>query len=137
MSPVRVRQLSYTVILRSRSMSSKTAMRSFPATVMRRILCGASHDRCMCAIFPEGERTARELVVRRHGRGDHDSLDRVVCEHLVDARRHPRGRVALRELCMLAVVDVAEPGQVSEAGEVAGEVLAPLPDADLSEASHP
>ena len=27
-----------------------------PTTVIRRILCGSSQDRCMCAIFPEGKR---------------------------------------------------------------------------------
>ena len=67
MSPVRVCHspyvsarfhgpFSYTVTFRSSSMSSKTTIFSRPTTVIFRILCGSSQERCMCAILPLGKR---------------------------------------------------------------------------------
>ena len=44
--------LSKTVTLRSGSMSSKTAILREPITVILRILCGSSHDRCRWPIWP-------------------------------------------------------------------------------------
>src|SRR5437763_1501488 len=107
MSPVRVRQLSYTVILRSRSMSSKTAMRASPTTVMRRILCAAR-------VRAGGGRAAGGLVVRRHGSGDHDGLHRVVLEDLLDGRGQAGRGIALREVGVLRGVDVAQPREVGK-----------------------
>ncbi len=49
--------LSYTVTLRSGSMSSNTAMRLEPTTVILRILCGSSHDRCRWPIWPDANLT--------------------------------------------------------------------------------
>jgi hypothetical protein len=37
---------------------------------------------------------------------------------------------------VLRLVDVAQPGEVGQIGEVAHEVLAPLAEADLSDARH-
>ena len=45
--------LSHTVTLRSGSMSSNTAIWFAPTTVILRILCGSSHDRCRWPIWPE------------------------------------------------------------------------------------
>jgi hypothetical protein len=82
------------------------------------------------------ERASRELVVSRHGRRDHDRLDGVVRQEVIEGRRQARLRIALREALVLCLVDVAEPGEVGEVGEVAREVLAPLAEADLSQARH-
>ena len=50
-------RFSYTVTLRSASVSSNTAIASVPTTVSIRRLCGSSHDTCRCAIAPDANRT--------------------------------------------------------------------------------
>jgi hypothetical protein len=82
-------------------------------------------------VFVSLERTARKLVVRRHGRRDHDRFDRLVREDVIDVHRQPRVRVTLGQLAVLLLVDVAEPGKLREVIEVAREVLAPPAEADL------
>ena len=54
--------LSYTVSLRSTSMSSNVAIFLEPTTVKRRSLCGSSHDRCRCAASPEGKRRKQKTT---------------------------------------------------------------------------
>ena len=49
--------LSYTVTLRSASMSSNTAILREPTTVILRILWGSSHDRWRWPIWPEASFT--------------------------------------------------------------------------------
>ena len=75
-------------------------------------------------------------MVRRHWGRDDDRIDRVVREHILEVGGHPRGRVSLRKVGAPLVVDVAEPGEVAELVEVAGEVPAPLAQAYLRYASH-
>ena len=58
-------------------MSSNTAIRFEPTTVILRILCGSSHDRCRCADLPGGEAQVAE----------HDVLDAGLQVALA-ARRH-------------------------------------------------
>ena len=79
------------------------------------------------------ERLLRERVVRRHRSRDHDSLQLVVCEHLLERRRHPRVRVAGAELGAARRVGLADPGEVRELVEVAHEVLAPVPEPRLTD----
>src|SRR5437016_1106509 len=75
-----------------------------------------------------------EVVVRRHRRRDHDRIDGIVLEHLVEARGHPRAGVALRKVGAAFAVEIAEPRKVREIVEVANEVLAPLAEAYLGHA---
>ena len=58
------------------------------------------------------ECAARELVVRRHRRRDHDRLDGVVREQVVETRGHVRCGVALREAHPQLFVQVADPGEL-------------------------
>src|SRR5919202_251481 len=82
---------SYTVTFRSSSMSSNTAIFSRPTTVIFRILCGSSHDRCMCAIFPDGkakveEPPSRAAFGREVGAGG-DRLFGLLVEEVEDDRQ--------------------------------------------------
>ena len=64
--------------------------------------------------------------------GDHDRVDRVVREQIVDAGGQQRRGMALAQILVLRLVDVAEPEKVAEVGEVPDEILSPLPETDLS-----
>src|SRR3989304_4406477 len=85
-------------------MSSKTAIFSVPTTVIFRILCGRRDD-------AGGGVWTREHVVVRLGPAS--------------------VRVARLILAALPVRRVAEPGQVGDVGEVAGEGPPPPPQAGL------
>ena len=78
----------------------------------------------------------RELVVRRHRRSDDNCLHRVIREHVAEARGHLRRRIRLSRLGAALFVDIAKPNEVRELVEVAGEVLSPLAQADLTDARH-
>jgi hypothetical protein len=82
------------------------------------------------------EGAARQLVVRRHRGRDHDRLDGVVGEQVVEAGRHPGPGVALRKSGPQLFVQVADPGELGQLVEVAGEVPSPLAQADLTDARH-
>ena len=71
-----------------------------------------------------------ERVVGRHGRRDHDGVERVVGEQVVDLGRRARVRVPRGHRLELGAVEVADPGQVGEVVEVAGEVRAPVVEPD-------
>ena len=79
------------------------------------------------------ERRSRERIVRRDGRRDHDGVDVVVGEHLVEVAGDPCVRVALGELRAPLLARVAEPAQVGEIVEVAREVAAPVAEPRLSD----
>ena len=51
-SGIWISPLSWTVTLRSGSMSSNTAILRVPTTVILRILSGSSQLRCRCPIWP-------------------------------------------------------------------------------------
>ena len=80
------------------------------------------------------QRPLRELVVRDDGRRDHDRVQLRVGEHLVEARRRPGLRMAGRGLREQVGRQVAEPAEVGELGEVAGEVRAPVAEARVAHA---
>ena len=75
------------------------------------------------------ERLARELVVRRHRGGDDDGLKGVVLEQILEPARRAGARVSGSELVEQVSGEVAEPGQLGEVVEVAGEVRAPVAEA--------
>src|SRR4029450_7553779 len=58
-----------------------------------------------------------------------------VGEDVGDVRRQAGARIALREVAVLLIVDVAHPGELGERSEVPREVLAPLAETDLSQTS--
>ncbi len=74
--------------------------------------------------------------MRRDRRRDDDRLDGVVSEHVVEAPSHARVRMPLREFGAPLLVDVAEPRELREVVEVTDEVLSPLAEAYVGEASH-
>ena len=80
------------------------------------------------------ERRARERVMRRDGRRDHDGVDVGGGEQLVEVARHPGVGVPLCELGALLVACVAEPAEVGEIVEVAREVAAPVAQSCLTDA---
>ena len=80
------------------------------------------------------ERRARERVVRRDGGRDHDGVDVVRGEQLVEVARHLRVGIALRELRAPLLARVAEPAQVGQVVEVAREVAAPVAEPGLADA---
>ena len=82
------------------------------------------------------ERALRELVVGGHGRRDHDRVERGVGEHLVVVGRRPGPRVAGGELGALRVVEIADPGELGQLVEVAGEVGAPVAETGQAHACH-
>ena len=79
------------------------------------------------------ERLLRERVVRRHGRRDHDRVELGVGQQLGEVARGPRARIARREGRALLLVEVADPGEVGEDVEVAGEVRAPVAEPDQAD----
>ena len=79
--------------------------------------------------LPASSASARELVVRRHRRGDDDGLEGVVLQEILESARHAGARVAGAELVEQVGGEVAEPGQLGEVVEVAGEVRAPVAEA--------
>ena len=79
------------------------------------------------------ERLLCELVMRRDGRRDHDGVELVVSEHLGEVAGHASARVALRKVGLRLGTRVAEPAQVGEVVEVAGEVPPPVAEARLSD----
>ncbi len=90
-------------------------------------------DEDMLARF---ERLLREGVVRRHRGRDHDGIERVVREQVVEARRRSRVRMARCERAQMLLVEIAEPRQVREVVEVPDEVRAPVVEADDADAFH-
>jgi hypothetical protein len=62
------------------------------------------------------ERLFREGVVRRDRRRDHDGVQFVVGEQVVEARRRARVRIARCDRIQVLLVEIAEPRQVREFG---------------------
>src|SRR5436305_1388241 len=110
------------VTLRSSSMSSNTTIFSRPTTVIRRIVCGWLLDEHVLA---RRESPLREVVMRRDRRRDHDRVD-VRGEHLVERGGDPSRRMARPRLRKPLLVEVAEPGERAELGEVPGQVRSPV-----------
>ena len=79
------------------------------------------------------ERALRELVVRRGGGGDDDRVQLRVGEHLVVVRGRPRPRIARPVALERVRRRVADPAQLGEVGEVAGQVRAPVAEADQAD----
>src|SRR5947199_72368 len=100
-------------------MSSNTTIFSRPTTVILRILCGSSQERCMCAVFPPGNRRRR-----------HDALHRRGGKQVVERGRDLGVRVPRREAGTKLVVEIAQPRERTELGEVAGEIRAPVAEPD-------
>ena len=109
-------------------MSSKTTIFSRPTTVIFRILCGSSHERCMCATLPGREAEEAEDDVldpllqvvdavrdRLHGLLAEQPEDH---REVVDAERPERVLVRADDAEVLAVAvdagDVAELAAVDE-----------------------
>ena len=99
---------------------------------------GALHRRRLLDehVLARLERLLRERVVGRHRRRDDDGVELVVGEQLVEVGRHPRLRMPCRELLPQLLRGVAEPRELGELVEVADEVLPPVAEADLADASH-
>src|SRR5829696_1244056 len=74
--------------------------------------------------------------MRRHRRRDHDRLDALVREHVVERPRDACLRVAAGELLAELGCRVAQPRQLGELVEVPHEVLAPVAEADLGDLRH-
>jgi hypothetical protein len=81
------------------------------------------------------ERPLRELVVRRHRRRDDHGVELVVGQQLVEVGREPGARIARPELRLQLGRDVAQPHQLREVVEVAGEVRAPVAEPGLANAN--
>src|SRR6266550_1048172 len=94
---------------------------------------GAAHRRRLLHedVLARLERAAGKLAVGRYGRGDHDALDRIVREAVLELGGEQRAGMTLCETRMLLLVHVAEPDAVGEVTEVAGQIPAPLPESDL------
>ena len=82
------------------------------------------------------ERSLRERVVGRHRCRDHHCVELVVVQQVVEVRRRARVRVALGTRGEVLLVEVAKPPELGEVGEVAGEVRAPVVEADDSDRRH-
>ena len=87
-------------------------------------------------VLPGFERLLREAVVRRDRRRDHDRLDVVVGDEVVERARHPRARIALRVLRAPRLVGVADPREVGELTDDADDVLPPPADARVGDAGQ-
>src|SRR2546425_13227527 len=76
------------------------------------------------------ERLLGKRIVCRHGRGDHDRVELVVCEEVAEIRGCPRSRVARSERLAYAFVGVADPGELRQLVEVARQVRPPVAEPD-------
>ncbi len=79
------------------------------------------------------ERRLRERIVRGNRGRDHDRVDVVGGEKLLERAGNPGVGVALAELRLSLLARVAEPAQVGEIVEVAGEVAPPVAEPRLSD----
>ena len=87
-------------------------------------------------VLPGFERLLREAVVRGNGRRDHNRLDGVVGDEVVERARHPRARIALRELRTAGLVRVTDPREVGQLPHDADDVLPPPADARVGDAGQ-
>ena len=107
-------------------MSSNTTIFSRPTTVIFRILCGSSHDRCMCATLPDGKRRKQKTTSSMPGLDEvlavGDDLRRLLAEEpedhgeVVDAERPERVLVRADHAEVLAVA--VDAGNVAELARV-------------------
>jgi hypothetical protein len=87
-------------------------------------------------VLPGFERLLRKVVVRGDGRRDHDRLDGVVGDEVVERARHARARVALGVLRAAGLVRVADPREVGQLTDDADDVLPPPADARMGDAGQ-
>ncbi len=87
-------------------------------------------------MLPGFERLLRKVVVRGDGRRDHDRLDGVVGDEVVERARHARARVALGVLGATSRVRVADPREVGQLTDDADDVLPPPADARMGDAGQ-
>ena len=81
-------------------------------------------------VLAGGEHAHAERMVGRHRGRDRDTVDGVVGEHLVEVGGHARLGVQLAVAAQVVVGEVAGPGELADASEVASEVRAPVAQAD-------
>ena len=93
-------------------------------------LAGAHRGRLLDHdVLAREQRALREVVVRGNRRRDHDRVEPVVGEHLVEVGCRARLRVAGGHRRAEVAVEVAEPPEVGQLVEVARKVRAPVAEA--------
>ena len=74
--------------------------------------------------------------MRGDRRRDHDRLDVVVGDEVVERARQPRARIAIRVLRATGLVGVADPREVGELTHDTDDVLPPPADAHVGDAGQ-
>ena len=75
-------------------------------------------------------------MVRGHRSGDHDGIDRVVGEDILEGAGHARLRVARPVLRLPLLVGVADPCEVGELAHDSRDVPSPAADARVGDAGQ-
>ncbi len=93
-------------------------------------------DEAVLARLGDGD---RELSVRGHRRGEHDRVELLVGEEIVERAGGARGWKRALEPCARVRRGVAQPAQLAarDRGEVAREVRAPVAEPDDADADGP